>query len=73
VEAGISDVASAKLLVDTGLAPSCLRILTEPRDQDLENARSTTREIVRVLTGAGVTLSPLVLHGYENTGWGAFR
>jgi uncharacterized protein (DUF849 family) len=68
VEAGLSDAASAELLVNSGLATQCFRVLIEPQEQRMEVALQTVRAIEKVLDSGPVN-SPLLLHGTEATVW----
>jgi uncharacterized protein (DUF849 family) len=55
------------------LAPSCLRILIEPHEQELAKARSLAGQILPRLTVAGVNLPSLLLRGCDNTAWSLFE
>ena len=68
VEAGLSDTEAAERFVDSGLAAQCLRLLIEPQEQDIEQARATVKAIKEMLDRAGIDI-PRVLHGTEATTW----
>ena len=69
VEAGIWDEADARLFVDEGLAPFCVRALVEPFGENGgEAALAMSDAIDRVLDTAGVTL-PRVHHSSELATW----
>ena len=68
VEAGLSEVKDAERLVNSGLADRCMRVLIEPQEQEIEQARATVNEIKAVLDRARIVL-PRVLHGTEATTW----
>jgi uncharacterized protein (DUF849 family) len=68
VEAGLSDPEAARIFVDSGLAPQCLRVLLEPQEQEIEAARETVRGIELLLDENQISLER-VLHGTEATPW----
>ena len=68
VEAGLSDAEAAERFVDSGLAAQCLRVLIEPQEQEIEQARATVKEIKAALDRAGIDI-PRLLHGTEATTW----
>ena len=68
VEAGLGDARDAERLVNSGLADRCLRVLIEPQEQEIENARATVKETRAVLDQAGIDIAR-VLHGTEATTW----
>ena len=68
VEAGLCDASAAARFVDSGLASRCLRVLLEPQEQEIEQARVAVREIKAVLDRAKIDV-PYVLHGTEATTW----
>ena len=69
IEAGLSNGAGAALLVTSGLAPKCLRILLEPGGQgSVEAALQLVKEMETPLDEARVTVRRL-LHGSNNTSW----
>lgn len=68
VEAGAFDAAAATVLVKSGLGNRCLRILIEPRDNDVAGALETTQAIEKVLDAAGIR-PPRLLHGRGATAW----
>lgn len=72
VEAGLADVDAARALVASGSAARCLRVLIEPREQDVDAARATVSAIDQILIGAGVA-APRVLHGVDATAWPLLR
>jgi len=69
VEAGLGNAADVTLLLATGMAERCVRLLLEP-DND-ETVAAATRDIEameRLLEGAGVR-TPRLQHGYNATAW----
>jgi uncharacterized protein (DUF849 family) len=68
VEAGLCQADDAEVLIRSGLAEGCLRVLLEPQEQEIEKARGTVREMEAVLNKARVEL-PRLLHGTEATSW----
>ena len=72
VEAGLCDAGAAEVFLQSGLAPSCLRVLLEPQEQDLERALETVGAIEQVLDAGLANLPrrpPFLLHGTEATAW----
>ena len=68
VEAGLFDAAATSTCVDSGLAPSCLRLMMEPRSRDLQDAVQNVAEMESVLDAAGVD-RPRLLHGFGANAW----
>jgi uncharacterized protein (DUF849 family) len=68
VEAGLCDAANAQLLLQSGLASRCMRILLEPQEQDIKTAVETVNKMEEVLNAAALNV-PLLLHGTEATAW----
>jgi uncharacterized protein (DUF849 family) len=68
VEAGLCQADDVEVLIRSGLAEGCLRVLIEPQEQEIEKARGTVREIEAVLDEASINL-PRLLHGTEATSW----
>ncbi len=73
VEAGLWAPEDAGLLLESGLADRCTRLLIElVRERSAGEARATAREIERVLDEAG-TDTPRLLHGEDGVAWPMFR
>jgi uncharacterized protein (DUF849 family) len=68
VEAGLCDAKSARILLESGLATSCLRVLLEPQEQELKSAIEAVNAMELVLRSVPASLS-LLLHGTEATAW----
>jgi uncharacterized protein (DUF849 family) len=68
VEAGVWHRQAAEILVESGLALRCLRVLVEPMDATAEEALVTVDEIDEVLAG-DVPDVPRLLHGIGPTVW----
>jgi uncharacterized protein (DUF849 family) len=68
VEAGLSDVAGTEVLLSSGLAPRCLRLLIEPFERSTTEALHTLEAIASLLDKAHVKL-PCVFHGLNATAW----
>jgi uncharacterized protein (DUF849 family) len=68
VEAGVFGPEAATALVASGLADRLVRILIEPREEDLDDALATVDAIERVLDGVAPDV-PRLLHGYTGTAW----
>jgi uncharacterized protein (DUF849 family) len=65
VEAGVWTPAAARVLVDSGLAEHCLRILLEPAEEPVDVA-ATLAGIEAALAGVG---RPRLLHGLDASAW----
>lgn len=72
VEAGLWHLAAADLLVSSGLAPRCLRVLIEPMQADVESALANATAIAAALDRARVE-APRLLHGTGETAWPLLR
>lgn len=68
VEIGIPHRLAAEELVRSGLAPRCMRVMFEPREQELASAIACVAEAESVLDAAGVEC-PRLLHGVDVTAW----
>lgn len=68
VEAGLSSIAEVELLLKSGLAERCLRILIEPVEEELSAALANTTAIIHALDEAQIQL-PRLLHGFDATTW----
>jgi uncharacterized protein (DUF849 family) len=68
VEAGLCGAEGTEILVKSGLAPNCLRLLLEPFEQTTAAALKTLEDVLRLLDPASARL-PLVFHGVNHTSW----
>lgn len=68
VEAGLWHVEGARLLVASGLAERCTRMLVEPLVQDVAAATALADGIEREIDGVAPHV-PRLLHGYGTTSW----
>jgi uncharacterized protein (DUF849 family) len=68
VEGGVSDVRGAELLVASGLASNCLRMLIEPFEEETRDALQTLGHIEAVLDRVGMK-APRLLHGMNKAAW----
>jgi uncharacterized protein (DUF849 family) len=68
IEAGLLELDDASAFVDSGLAPSCRRVLIEPTDPDPDAAITHAAAIEHVLTEARIGL-PQVHHGEGIASW----
>jgi uncharacterized protein (DUF849 family) len=68
VEPGLWTPAAAQLLVASGLAGSCVRLLLEPMDDTVEAALTTADATLAVLAGVAPGV-PRLLHGQGSTVW----
>lgn len=72
VEAGLAHPAAAELLIASGLAEHCLRVLLEPTEPDLAAARANVAAVEAVLDHAARGC-PRLLHGENATAWPLLR
>jgi uncharacterized protein (DUF849 family) len=68
VEAGLSDLQSTETFVQSGLAPTCLRLLLESFEKTSVAALEVLEDILRV-THQGRVRLPVLLHGVNQTTW----
>jgi uncharacterized protein (DUF849 family) len=68
IEAGLCDADAAQIFLQSGLATSCLRVLLEPQEQELECAIETVNAMEDVLKSGAADFS-FLLHGTEATAW----
>ena len=68
VEPGLASADDARLLIATGLADRCVRLLIEPDEPEIAAALATVRAIEALLDDAGIQ-TPRLLHGSEATAW----
>jgi uncharacterized protein (DUF849 family) len=68
LEAGVANPFAAERLVRSGLGNRCLRIMFEPREQDVSDAMATVAATEAVLDAAAVR-TPRLLHGVHATAW----
>jgi uncharacterized protein (DUF849 family) len=68
VEAGLWTVADAEVLLETGLAGRCVRLLLEVMEADTEDARANVAAMERLLDEAGCA-TPQLQHGEGDPTW----
>ncbi|MDX6613354.1 MAG: hypothetical protein QOD75_2540 [Blastocatellia bacterium] len=68
VEAGLCDATAAQIFLQSGLATSCLRVLLEPQEQEMQRALENVNAMEKVLRAMAIS-RPLLLHGTEATVW----
>jgi uncharacterized protein (DUF849 family) len=68
IEAGLSDVADAEALVDSGWSRRLVRVLIEPLDPEPEGAVAEAERMGAVLDRADVG-EPRVYHGFNAATW----
>lgn len=68
IEAGLCNAADAQILIRSGLAKRCIRVLIEPQEPTMESALANVRAIEEVLQAINGEL-PILLHGTEATVW----
>ena len=67
-EAGLMLPDDARLLIESGLAGRCVRLLLEPDEPETAAALATVRAIEVLLDSAGIH-APRLLHGADATAW----
>ncbi|EJN03434.1 3-keto-5-aminohexanoate cleavage protein [Phyllobacterium sp. YR531] len=72
VEAGLWSISDAERFVRLNDAKSCLRVLIEILEQDIEEGLKVSNGIQNVLKNAGINL-PILLHGDEASVWPIYR
>lgn len=68
VEPGLANPDDVALLIATGIAPRCVRLLLEPEEQIVADALANARAMVALLDAAQVA-TPRLLHGSDATAW----
>src|SRR5262249_50835437 len=68
VEAGLTLPNDARLLIESGLAGRCVRLLLEPDEPETAAALATVAAIEALLDTAS-SQAPRLLHGMEATTW----
>ncbi len=67
-EAGLSTAGEAALLVKSPVASKIFRILIEPGEEQIDDARAQTAAILDVLDRLP-SPKPILLHGFDSTVW----
>lgn len=68
VEPGLSNSDDVRLLLSSGIAPRCVRLLLEPDEQDGAAAIANARAMAALLDEALVA-TPRLLHGMDEAAW----
>ncbi|HZT96912.1 MAG TPA: 3-keto-5-aminohexanoate cleavage protein [Chloroflexota bacterium] len=68
IEAGLRDVRTCEIFIESGLAAHCSHILVEPAEPEPNAASTTARTISQMLTDAGIML-PQLHHGEGLATW----
>jgi uncharacterized protein (DUF849 family) len=68
IEAGISTVADAERLRDSGVASLVLRILVEVNEPDVSRAMAIADATLAILDGLP-SPKPILMHGFDDTTW----
>lgn len=68
IEAGISDLQTAKFFRESNLLKHCFRILLEPGEQELPAALDNLKTMEDCLTDIWMG-KPVLLHGFDRTCW----
>jgi uncharacterized protein (DUF849 family) len=66
VEAGLWTLDAARSFRACHLVGSCRRVLLEPMEQELDDARVNAEQMVRTVADTGL---PVLLHGVDATAW----
>lgn len=69
IEAGLASTADARLLIETGLANRCMRLLIEPDDEPTVAATLATAQAIVALLDRADIRTPRLLHGSEASAW----
>lgn len=69
VEAGLFHARAGEMLVQSGFAEKCIRILFEPIDRTVNEALQTLNDMEKVLGLHNVQNGSRLLHGYDSTAW----
>ncbi len=72
IEAGLWSTADARAFLDSGLAPRCVRILLEPREEDISGAVETA-DAISALLGPPEHAPRRLLHGEGPPAWGVLQ
>lgn len=72
IEAGLWTAADARAFLDSGLAPRCVRILLEPREEDISGAVETA-DAISALLGPPERGPRRLLHGEGPPAWGVLQ
>ncbi len=72
IEAGLLSLADARVFVESGIAPRCVRVLVEPLDPEPNDALAHAEAIEQALAAAGVQLQQLH-HGDGIASWAINR
>lgn len=72
IEAGLLSLADARVFVESGIAPSCVRAMVEPLDAEPNDALAHAEAIERELAVGGVQLEQ-VHHGDGIASWAVNR
>jgi uncharacterized protein (DUF849 family) len=68
VEAGLFQADAARVCVESGMAPRCLRLMLEPGGGPLADVLANVAEMEAVLDASGTTV-PRLLHGGGDNSW----
>jgi uncharacterized protein (DUF849 family) len=68
LEAGVADAGGVRTLAASGLGGRCLRILIEPREQDVAEAEAVLRGVYAALDDAGIG-AVRMMHGLDAAAW----
>jgi len=69
VEAGLFHAGAVQVLVESGLAGHCLRLMFEPGEPDSSAAMQNVQAMEEVLEQNEVPNDSVLLHGYDATSW----
>lgn len=69
IEAGLASADDARLLIASGLASRCVRLLIEPDDETTVAAALATAQAIKALLDQADIRTPRLLHGFEASVW----
>ena len=72
IEAGLLSLEDARIFVESGIAPQCVRAMVEPLDSNPDEAVSHAEAIERILHKAGIDIEQ-VHHGDGIASWAVNR
>jgi len=69
IEAGLASANDARLLIESGLAARCVRLLIEPDDETTVAAALAAAQAIEALLDQADIRTPRLLHGFDASAW----